>query len=375
MTGPRAVAFVHLDLGDGGAQRLSLLMARHLDPARYAARIVCLRGDGRLVASARDAGVPVAALGRLRRPRDAAAAPALARHLRRARVDVVHVPRYSRVVPYAALAAHLAGAPLLVVHDHVLYGPLGAARRLADAVLLRRARYVAVSEAVRRDLVAGGAPPGRIALVRAGIDVAGFAAGDRARGRRALGVPGVAPLVLVPARLHPMKGHVDLLAAWPRVLAAHPDAVLVCAGDGPLRQALPALAAAAGLAASVRFVGARDDLPDLLAAADVVALPSRVEGLPLALLEAAAAGRPTVATAVGGVPEAVEDGRTGRLVPPRDPRALAAALVASLGNPEARGRMGEAAAARASRDFGIERMAATMQDAWDGWLREAADGR
>jgi glycosyltransferase involved in cell wall biosynthesis len=130
-------------------------------------------------------------------------------------------------------------------------------------------------------------------------------------------------VVVVPARLHPMKGHVDLLAAMPALRARVPDVVVLCAGTGPLARVLPALAAAAGQADAVRFVGPWDDMPLLYGAADVVALPSRVEGLPSAMLEAWAALRPVVAPAVGGVPEAVVDGVHGRCVPSRDPAALA----------------------------------------------------
>ena len=374
MTAPRTVAFVHLDLADGGAQRQTLLLARHLDPARYRARIVCLRGEGQLVPVARAAGVPVQALGRLRRPWDAAAPLVLARELRRAGAHVVHVARYSRAVPYAALAARLARVPLLVVHDHALYGDLPRARRLADAQLLRDARYVAVAEAVRRSLLAAGIAPARVAVVAPGIELDRVAAGRAERGRAALGLPDAALLVLVPARLHAMKRHVDLLAALPRVLAAFPGVRVVCAGDGPLRERLVALADAAGLSSAVLFVGQRDDVPDLLAAATLVVLPSRVEGLPAALIEAAAAGQPVVATAVGGVPELVVDGQTGWLVPPDDPPALAAALVAALRDPEARARMGAAARRRAAEHHAIQGAAVRLQAAWDRWLGEVCDG-
>jgi len=172
----------------------------------------------------------------------------------------------------------------------------------------------------------------------------------------------------VPARLVARKGHADLLAAWPAVRAAVPGAIVLCAGDGWLREVLPALAAAAGLGEAVRFLGHRDDLPVLLAAADVVALPSRGEGLPLAVLEALAAGRPVVATDVGGNREAVEDGRTGRLVAPGDPGALAVAIAELLADGEARRRIGEQGRRVALERYRSEDVARQLEDAYDAWL-------
>jgi glycosyltransferase involved in cell wall biosynthesis len=369
----RRVAFVHLDLGDGGAQRQALLLARHLDPGRYRPLIACLRGHGALVAPARGAGLDVLVLGRLGQPWDLGAATVLARALRRRGTEIVQVPRYSRVVPYAALAARLAGVRLLVVHDHARYAAPPPARRVADALLLRRARYVAVAEALAESLGAEGIAPERIAVVPPGIERARFAAGSADAGRGAIGAPPHALVALVPARLDPMKGHADLIAAAARLADRWPTLVIALAGDGPMRAPLEALAAATGLAGRIRFLGVRADMADLLAACDLVVLPSRVEGMPAALIEAASAGRAVVATAVGGVPELVADGRTGWLVPPRDPAALAAALEDALSDPAERARRGTSARDEAAR-FAIEAVAAQLAGTWERWLAASADG-
>lgn len=351
---PATVVFAFLDFRDGGAQRLALRTCRHLDPAAFRPRLVCLRARGSLVDAAEDAGIPVTVLGRLMRPFDAGAIPALTHWLRSTGADIVHVPLYSRAAPYARLAARLAGVPLTVAHEHCRAAPPGRLRRLVDRLLAPGTQFIAVSQADRADLLAAGIPPAAIDVVYPGIELERFAPGDRAAARAALGLPAARPIVLVPARLHPMKRHIDLLAALPRLVAGVPDILVLCAGGGPLESALPALAQAAGWSDQIRFLGPRDDLPLLLAAADVVALASRAEGLPAALIEAQVAERAVVATDVGGVAEIVADGVTGRLVVPGAPEALADALIGMLTDAGNRGRMAARARELAVGRFGIE---------------------
>lgn len=351
---PATVVYAFLDFRDGGAQRLTLRTCRQLDPAAFRPRLVCLRARGEMVGAAEAAGIQVDVLGRLARPFDAGAVLVLARWLRSVRADIVHVSLYSRAAPYARLAARLAGVPLTVAHEHCRAAPPARLRRLVDRLLAPGTHFIAVSQADRADLLQAGIPPAAIDVVYPGIDLERFAPDDRAAARAALGLPPERPIVLVPARLHPMKRHVDLLAALPRLAAAVPDVLVLCAGGGPLSPTLPALAEAAGWSDQVRFLGPREDMPLLLAAADVVALPSRIEGLPAALIEAQVAGRAVVATAVGGVGEIVADGLTGRLVPPGTPEALADALIEVLTDPAARNRMTARAREIALGRFGIE---------------------
>jgi len=363
---PLTVVYAFLDFDDGGAQRLMLRVCRDLDPAGFRPRIVCLRRRGVLADAASGAGIPVHALGRLRRPFDLGAVPVLARWLRDARADVLHVSLYSRAAPYARLAARLAGVPLTVAHEHCRAVEPGRPRRWADRLLAPGTCFVAVSEADRSHLVRAGVSPAAVHVIHPGIDVDRFAprGADPARrlaARAALGLDRDRPTVLVPARLHPMKRHVDLLAALPDLAARVPDVLVLCAGGGPLERALTALAASAGLAGHVRFLGSRDDMPDLLSAADAVALPSRAEGMPAALVEAMVAGRCVVATAVGGVPEIVADGATGRLVPPSDTAALARALAEVLADPAAREAMAARAGAWATGRFGMARATREME--------------
>jgi glycosyltransferase involved in cell wall biosynthesis len=158
------------------------------------------------------------------------------------------------------------------------------------------------------------------------------------------------------ANLRPEKGHDTLIDAVPRVLAAHPDAEFIVAGDGPLAPALAARARSRGVAHRVSFLGRSDDVSALLAASDIFVLPSRSEALPNAVIEAMAAGLPIVASRVGGIPELITPGVNGHLVPPGDPPALAEAIVELMDRPSFAHALGWAARARAEREFSFDRM-------------------
>jgi glycosyltransferase involved in cell wall biosynthesis len=364
---PSTVVYAFLDFDDGGAQRLTLQACRHLDRARYRPVILCGRGGGSLVGAASASGVPVVELGRLRRGFDVGAVPAIARSLRGLRADVVHVPLYSRASPYVRTAALLARVPLVVAHEWCRPQRPRGLRLWADRALARGSWFVAASNAQARELVAEGVAPSCIEVVYSGIDVGAFSERDRAEARNALALPQDRPIVLVPARLHPMKGHVDLVAAAGLLTRQAPDVLMLCAGDGPLRAALPALARAAGLENTVRFLGRRDDMARLYGACDVVSLSSHMEGVPSVVMEAFASMRAVVATAVGGVPEIVFDGDTGWLVAPRRPDDLASALADALAHPAE--RIGRAARGNllVGEQFESSTTTDRLQDVYDCW--------
>jgi glycosyltransferase involved in cell wall biosynthesis len=162
---------------------------------------------------------------------------------------------------------------------------------------------------------------------------------DREAKRRELRVPDDAIVLGLGARLSSVKGLTYLLKALPEVIRQFPTVVLVIAGDGPLEEDLKAEADSLGVEDHVEFVGPRTDMAELLKTFDLYILPSVSEGLPMVLLEAMAAGCPIVATGVGGVPSAIEDGVSGLLAPPRDPAALAAVITRALGDEPLRRRM------------------------------------
>lgn len=217
-------------------------------------------------------------------------------------------------------------------------------------------RLICVSEAARASYVRGGVPTEKLRLVRNGIALRPVAE-DRRQVRGRLALEPRAWIVLTVARMTEQKGHRDLLDAMPAVLAREPLARFLWVGEGPLEPALRARADELGLEKYVWFLGGREDVPELLTAADLFVLPSRFEGLPLAMLEAMAAGLPVVGTRVCGTTEAVCDGVTGRLVDPGDPAALSAAILEVLEQPEQAARWGSAGRRHVERQFNAARMA------------------
>jgi glycosyltransferase involved in cell wall biosynthesis len=201
----------------------------------------------------------------------------------------------------------------------------------------------AVRDYTRR---AAGIPDRKLAVIHNGVEIPdGAPTAGRAPGRR----------VLTVAHLRPQKGIPDLLRAAPGVLAAHPDATFTIVGGGDV-DAYRRMAAAAGMGGAVTFAGETADAGPHFRSADLFVLPSRWEGCPNAVLEAMAAGLPVVATTVGGTPELVVDGETGRLAPPGSPGMLAVAIRELLADPVRARAMGEAGRRRVAESFSVARM-------------------
>ena len=203
--------------------------------------------------------------------------------------------------------------------------------------MLRADAFVAISGPIRAELRDAGVPAERILVVPNGVDVERFrpaTADERAALRRSLGLP-EGPLVVYTGRLSPEKGVDVLVAAWPRVLARIPSARLWVLGDGAERVRLGEAARRAGVADAIALPGPIADVSPFVRAADAAVLPSRTEGMPIALLEAMACAVPVVATAVGGSAEVLRDGSDRAPVPPEQPDALADAIVEALSDPEA----------------------------------------
>ena len=205
-------------------------------------------------------------------------------------------------------------------------------------------RYLAISRGVRDVLLAAGIPAAKIALVPSGIELPDPAEAAAAPDLRAeLGLPREAPILGTVAALAPHKDHATLLEAAARVCAARSDVHFVWIGEGECRVPLERRRAALGLEKRVHLAGFRPGARALIPQFTLFVLSSSLEGLCTSLLDAQALGAPIVATATGGIPDVVADGESGRLVPPRDPAALAAALLAALADPAARARWAERA--------------------------------
>jgi glycosyltransferase involved in cell wall biosynthesis len=275
--------------------------------------------------------------------------------LERTGVDLLHVHAGIGWEGHGLVRAGKAAGLPVVRTEHLPYlltSPVQQAEY--RAMLASVDRRIAVSDAVSRSHRDTG--EGRQFVIRNGIAPC---APQRSAGetRRALGLGDTDRLMLTIARLTPQKHHEGLLAAIPVVLAAEPRARFVLVGSGPGEAAIRDAIAEAGLGDSVHLLGQRDDVPDLLAAADLFVLPSRFEGLSLALLEAIAAGLPTVATAVDGNLEALGPHHP-LLVPPGDSAALASAILAALADGEMAAASARSALERFETGFTAARMAA-----------------
>ena len=258
------------------------------------------------------------------------------------------------------LAGALAGVPVRISSlRNERFG--GRARELVNRATSFLATMTTTnSQRAAEGFVSRGVVPARrLVVIPNSLDFVAIEAGATARAsvRRELDVGDGDFLWLAMGRLHPQKDYRSLLTAFARLVREHPSARLRIAGEGRLLGELTALVDDLGLAGHVRLVGLRDDAPRLLAGADALVLASAWEGLPNVVMEAMAAGLPCVATRVGGVPELVEDGRTGTLVPPGDPGALARAMAAMMELPPAeRAAMGERGRAAVAGRFSPDRV-------------------
>jgi glycosyltransferase involved in cell wall biosynthesis len=271
-----------------------------------------------------------------------------------------------------ARLARSAGCPVVVQTQHLPYALSSPRRRQAYFHGIAPVdRLIAVSAGLRRTYERIGVPTGSFATVANGIAPL-VRRVPRAEARRALGLDAEQPVVLTVGRLTHMKAQWQLVDAVPDLLARFPGLAVVLLGDGPLREALVERADSLGVAHAVRFAGHRPDARLLLAAADVFALPSKFEGMPLAALEAMEAGLPVVATRVVGSEEVVVDGVTGALVPFGRPAALGAALAELLADPALRRRQGAAARRRYLAGFTRDRMAAETAAVYAGLLQPTA---
>lgn len=316
----------------------------------------------------------------IRRLRELGAVRRLAAVIRQSGCDVVHAHLAASATLVPA-AARLARVPAVCTLHHIP-GELPARERVKERLAVasagRSSGLIFVSEAARRAFAARYRARPRVwTVVHNGLDLRAFHPADRPPPAD-LGVPAGAPVVSLVAAMRAPKRHDVALAAWPRVLAAVPQARLVFAGGGPQEPALRAQAAQLGLGDRVLFAGARRDVAPLLQSSALAVLPSETEALPTSLIEAAACARAAVATPVGGTPEVVFHERTGLLVPPGDTVAFADAVVTLLRDGDRRETMGRAARQLAESRFDmhvwVARLRSVYQQAIDGAEVTALEG-
>jgi glycosyltransferase involved in cell wall biosynthesis len=367
------LSVVHTEASTGwGGQELRILTEME-GMARRGHRLhLVAPANAQIVATARVRGLSVEALPIewKRLPGLVAMRRWLARHA--IEFDVINAHSSTDAWLAALARATLPGAPVLVRTRH-LSTPVNRAPTTRWLYQRATAHIVVTGEALKARLVRhNGYDPATITSVRTGIDLVRFRPRDRTAMRAQCGVD-ARPSVGIVATLRDWKGHDDLLEAWRELKPIIPGWQLVIIGDGPRRAHLTQRVRELALDADVRFTGNQDDVPAWLACLDIAVLPSYGdEGVPQSLMQAAACGLPAVSTPVGAIAEAVVDGETGLLVPPRNPHALAQALATLMNDRAQRERMGRAAHAYAQTHFGIDAMLDAMEAIFD---RAAARAR
>jgi glycosyltransferase involved in cell wall biosynthesis len=364
-------------VGFGGAENLLVPLSRAGPAAglRYEVATIApvIPESARLLPALQEAGIGVRFLGiprLLHRP----ALRILGDVIRESGCDLVHA-HLQAAATLAPVAAGRAGVPAVCTLHHVprpLRGRAAWRERLSVEVAGRSRALVFVSEASRRGFADRYRRRPTWRVIHNGIDLDRFRPGSDPV-PEPLGIPLDAPVVTIVGAMRPLKGQETAIAAWPAVLRAVPDAHLLLVGSGEREAALRAQARASGVDSRVVFAGVRHDVPELLRASRVVVLASETEALPTTLIEAAACGRPVVATSVGGVPETVVHGRTGLLVPPGAPAHLASAVAALLCDRERAERMGRAGRNLAESRFDMHAWVRRLRDLYEEAAEPAAD--
>jgi glycosyltransferase involved in cell wall biosynthesis len=358
-----------------------------LDPARFEQLLVAGTenpGEGSMLDYAFSRGVRPFIVPELvnefnLKPRDLKALAKLCRLLRQERPHIVHT-HTARAGLLGRLAGRLAGVPIVVhtYHGHVLHGYFSPVKtwlmRSMERTLARMTdQIITVSERVKHELVSYSvAPPTKIAVIPLGFDLNPFLCcqDQKGRFRHELGVSDGAQLVSIVGRIFPIKNHRLFLDAAARVATREPSARFVIVGDGVLRPEMEHHARELGIADQVIFTGWRRDLPRIYADTDILVVSSNNEGTAVSAIEAMAAGRPVIATRVGGLPDLIAEGETGLLVPPGDPGGLAVAVLRLLQDPEAACRMGQRARAMVRERFSVHRLIAAMENLYHQLLAQ-----
>jgi glycosyltransferase involved in cell wall biosynthesis len=357
------VLLVIPQLDVGGAETQLVRLATRLHGEGFAAEVAVFTPDGDLESQLTGAGVPVHHVRR-RSKAGIEAVLDLRRILRAGRFDIVHSflwPANWR----ARLAGLLAATPILVASPRGVDTWMQLPHVLVDRILALGTDAIVVNaEAVRDYLVRREKiPPRLIRVIPNGINAGLFSSlPSREEARARLGLPPRDPVVLIVGNLRPDKGHEDFLRTAAIVKETRPRTLFVVVGDGERRGPLEALASELGLGAAVQFAGHQADVGPYLAACDVAMNTSPLEGCCNAIIEAMAAGRPVVAYAVGGNPELVASGETGRLVARGDLEGLARAVVSYIDDPQLGASHGEAGARRVSQTLSIETMTKRTAD-------------
>jgi glycosyltransferase involved in cell wall biosynthesis len=373
---PTRVVQIIDSLGMGGAERVLAQTAPRLARLGLDVRVVVLqeRNGNPLAEPLQRSGIPVELI-RIDRLRNLAQVRTLLATLRSLRPDILHGH-----LEFAGILASIAGRRLgipSVVTLHTLDAPTGLDRKSLHLRLMNRVlghmatTVVCLTESARATAKTTPLRRTDLVVLANGVDLEPWRAPprqDRAALRNSLGIPAGAPLIATVAVLRPEKGIAHLINAMPAVMSRHGDARLLIVGDGADRAALQGRVGDLGLDGQIVFAGVRDDVPDLLRAADCFVLPTLGDALPTVIMEAMAASLPIVASATGGVPEMIRDGKEGLLVEPGNEAQLAAACIRILDDPEVARSLAAAGRRRVEQSFNLDRQVQRQSDLYSRLL-------
>lgn len=360
----QTILYLSTSSGPGGAERVISNLSASLDPARYRA-ILCLFRPGWIQEHTENRGVRTYVIP-TQGMFDWRWVLRVKRLLKDEHVDLIHAHEFDANVQGTFVAA-LSGVPLVATVHGKNYFWEKLRRRLAYQWVSRNATMVAVSENLKQFIVEKvGVDSGHVKVVYNGVDLLPHCGpADIDQCRKELDLPTGDQIVGVVGNLYPVKGHQYLIAAIPAVLAKCPNTTFIFAGRGQLEGELKEQVHQLGVAPKVRFLGLRQDIPRILAVLHAFVLPSLSEGLSLAILEAMVAGKPVIATDVGGNPELVEDSETGYLVPSQNSQALADRLISLLMNRDRALQFGKVGQLRAQGQFSLRTMVREYQAIYD----------
>jgi glycosyltransferase involved in cell wall biosynthesis len=342
-------------LDRSGAEKQMVMLAKNLPRDRFRVEVAALTRSGPLEVELKAAGIPVTVIGK-RLKQDPFALARLVRFLKAGRFDVLHTWIFAAST-YGRVASWMAGVPVVVVSEMAVDLWKGWFQRFVDRRLATWCDHlVGNSHAVVEFYRRLGVPDEKLAMVYSGIEEIELPVVDCRAIRASFGFEPEAPVVLFAGRLAEQKRVDDLLKALDLLQHVQPGVCTLVAGDGPLRDRLQETARAYHLDGQVRFLGHREDVPALLAVADLLVLPSAYEGLPNVVLEAMCFRKPVVATAAPGTTEVVVDGQTGLLVPVGDVTGLTRAIRDIIRDPAMARRLGEAGHTRAAVHFSARAM-------------------
>lgn len=352
----------------GGAETVLANIAKHLDPDTFDS-LVCVLEDGWLTEHLKKLGIPYVVIEN-KWSYDPLFLIRLTRLIRRHRIDIVHSHEFMMTV-YGAVGAKLTRVPMIgTMHGKVYYPERARRVRMLKFALSLSSKMVAVSEDLRKYL-AGlfGSDSAKLITLYNGIDLSKYSSIEsKQQSRELLSISENAPVAGTVGSLFKVKGLNYLLDAVPMIRNAHPDFVLLIAGEGEQESELKSQAESLGLGESVRFLGFRDDIPRVLNAMDVYVCSSLSEGHSLSILEAMALAVPIVATEVGGNPELIDDGLNGILVKKEDPSALADGICSLLNDPDLGKKFGDESRSIVEERFSLESMIREYSNLYKGLL-------